>query len=131
MKSGTWVSLLPLAGLALLAGPARAAVPYSSSDDDFVALFPAYPTVESTTIDAAGGHKATVRTYEADEARAQWLISATDVSGLDLDAGRAMAATLAGVVKSSGGSLVRQDGVKISRYDGLEFELKLPNHAML
>lgn len=124
-------TLLAFAGWWIAGAAAIAAMPFSSDLDDFVALFPAYPRVESSTLNMAGGHPVTMRTYRVDEGGTQWLISATDVAGLNLDAGRTLAATRSGVVQTSGGVLLDEHAVRIGRYDGMEIHLRRPDRSML
>ena len=129
--AGSWREPILLAASCFAAASASAAIAFSSSEDDFLALFPAYPHVESSTIEIADAHHCTMRTYRVDEGNVLWLISATDITGLGLDTARALAATRSGLVKSSGGALASEQAVKIGRYDGVELRLRRPDHLVL
>lgn len=105
--------------------------PYSSIQDSFVALFPAAPYVETRSVKVDERANVSLRMYRVDEPKTAWLVSATDVAGLTVDAQRTLAGARDGVVAKAGGKLVSERAVKIARYDGLALRLERPDKSVV
>ncbi|HXY38914.1 MAG TPA: hypothetical protein VEQ10_04545 [Vicinamibacteria bacterium] len=99
--------------------------------DEFSVLFPVAPRVEATTVDMAGGRRAGMRMYQADEPNTQWLVSATDVARLGLDGPRTLSAARSGAIGKSGGRLTSERPVLIAHYEGLELRLERPDRTVV
>jgi hypothetical protein len=122
------LALLCLLGVA---APVLAAMPFTSTQDSFVALFPRPPYIEARTVAVGSRTNASVRMYRVDEARTEWLVSATDISGLTMDVPRTLAGARDGLVAKSGGSVASEKAVRIAKYDGLALRLDRPDASIV
>jgi hypothetical protein len=125
------VALVVLGLLAAGVPRAVAGSPFSSTQDSFVVLMPAPPYVETRSVALPQAGSASLRLYRVDEPNTQWLISATDIAGLELEARRTLAGTRDGLVERSGGSVVSERTVRVGRYEGLELRLVRPDRSVI